>query len=50
MANLSTNYMGLDLKNPLMVGACNLSMETDLARKMEDAGASAIVFKSLFEE
>ncbi len=50
MAKLSTNYMGLELKNPLVVGACNLSMETDLARKMEDAGASAIVFKSLFEE
>ncbi|TVR41365.1 MAG: dihydroorotate dehydrogenase-like protein [Bacteroidia bacterium] len=50
MANLSTTYMGLELKNPLIVGACNLSMETDLAKKMEDAGASAIVFKSLFEE
>ncbi len=50
MANLSTKYMGLTLKNPLIVGACNLSMETDVARKMEDAGASAIVFKSLFEE
>ncbi len=50
MANLSTNYMGLSLKNPLVVGACNLSLDTDVARKMEDAGASAIVFKSLFEE
>ncbi len=50
MANLSTKYMGLTLKNPLIVGACNLSMETDVVRKMEEAGASAIVFKSLFEE
>ncbi len=50
MANLTTKYMGLNLKNPLIVGACNLTMETDLARQMEDSGASAIVFKSLFEE
>ncbi len=50
MANLTTNYLGLSLKNPLIVGACNLSLEPDLAKKMEDAGAAAIVFKSLFEE
>lgn len=50
MANLKTNYLGLELKNPLIAGACNLSLEPDLAKKMEDAGASAIVFKSLFEE
>lgn len=50
MANLSSNYMGLELKNPLIVGACNLSLEIDMARQMEDSGASAIVFKSLFEE
>lgn len=50
MANLSTEYLGLKLKNPLIVGACNLSLEPDLAKKIEDAGAAAIVFKSLFEE
>ncbi len=50
MAKLSTNYMGLALKNPLIVGASNLSLDTDMAKKLEDAGASAIVFKSLFEE
>ncbi len=50
MAKLSTNYLGLTLKNPLITGACNLSMDTDVAKKMEDAGVSAIVFKSLFEE
>ncbi len=50
MANLTTNYLGLNLKNPLIVGACNLSLEPDIAKKMEDAGAAAIVFKSLFEE
>ncbi len=50
MAHLSTNYMGLTLKNPLIVGACNLSMDSGTASKMEEAGAAAIVFKSLFEE
>ncbi len=50
MANLSTTYLGISLKNPLIAGACNLSMDTDVAKKMEDAGVSAIVFKSLFEE
>ncbi len=50
MANLKTTYLGLELKNPLIVGACNLSLEPELAKKMEDAGAAAIVFKSLFEE
>ncbi len=42
--------MGLTLKNPLIVGACNLSMDSGTASKMEEAGAAAIVFKSLFEE
>ncbi len=50
MANLTTEYLGLKLKNPLIVGACNLSLEPDLAKRIEDAGAAAIVFKSLFEE
>jgi dihydroorotate dehydrogenase (fumarate) len=50
MTNLSTTYMGLQLKNPIIVGACNLTLDLDVARKLEDAGASAIVFKSLFEE
>lgn len=50
MAKLTTNYLGIKLKNPLIVGACNLSLDIDQARKMEDAGAAAIVFKSLFEE
>ena len=50
MAHLSTNYMGLTLKNPLIAGACNLSMDPGTASRMEEAGAAAIVFKSLFEE
>ncbi len=50
MADLTTTYMGLALKSPLIVGACNLTMEKDIAQKMEEAGAGAIVYKSLFEE
>jgi dihydroorotate dehydrogenase (fumarate) len=50
MANLKTTYLGLELKNPLIMGACNLTLDLDTAKRIEDAGASAIVFKSLFEE
>jgi len=50
MANLKTNYMGLELKNPVIMGACNLTLDVDVAKRIEDAGAAAIVFKSLFEE
>lgn len=50
MANLKTNYMGLELKNPVIMGACNLTLDPEVAKRIEDAGASAIVFKSLFEE
>jgi len=48
--NLSTRYLGLDLPNPFVVGASPLSDELDDAKKLEDAGASAIVMRSLFEE
>jgi dihydroorotate dehydrogenase (fumarate) len=50
MSRLKTTYLGLDLKNPLIMGACNLTLDMDTAKKIEDAGAAAIVFKSLFEE
>ena len=50
MANLSTNYMGIELKNPVIVGANNLVTNIDNLKRMEDAGAAAIVYKSLFEE
>ena len=48
--DLSTQYLGLSLKNPLMVGACPLSENVDVIRTLEDAGAAAIVMHSLFEE
>lgn len=48
--NLSTKYLGLTLKNPIIVGASNLVTDLDMLKKLEAAGASAIVYKSLFEE
>jgi len=48
--NLSTKYLGLSLKNPIIVGASNLVTDIEMLKKMEAAGASAIVYKSLFEE
>jgi dihydroorotate dehydrogenase (fumarate) len=48
--DLSTRYLGLELENPFVVGASPLADDIDNARRMEDAGASAIVMRSLFEE
>jgi dihydroorotate dehydrogenase (fumarate) len=48
--NLSTNYLGLKLKNPFVVGASPFCDNLDAAIRLEDAGASAIVMRSLFEE
>ena len=50
MIDLSTKYLGLDLRNPLVVAASPLSKEIANLRHMEDAGAGAIVLHSLFEE
>jgi len=50
MVDLQTNYMGIPLKNPLIVGACSLSKQIDTIRELEEAGAGAVVIKSLFEE
>jgi dihydroorotate dehydrogenase (fumarate) len=50
MANLITSYMGLKLKNPIIAGASNLMRSIDNIKKIEEAGAAAIVYKSLFEE
>jgi dihydroorotate dehydrogenase (fumarate) len=48
--DLSTNYLGLKLKHPLIVGASPMSNDVDQVRRLEDAGAAAIVMHSLFEE
>jgi dihydroorotate dehydrogenase (fumarate) len=50
MIDLSTSYLGLELKNPLVASASPLSEEIDNLRQMEDAGAGALVLHSLFEE
>jgi len=50
MTDLSTTYLGLNLKNPLVASASPLSKKTERARKLEEAGISAIVMYSLFEE
>jgi dihydroorotate dehydrogenase (fumarate) len=50
MIDLSTTYLGLKLKNPLVPSASTLTDEIGSIRKMEDAGAAAIVLHSLFEE
>lgn len=50
MADLSTNYLGLELKNPLVPSSSPLSKHLDSARRLEDAGAAALVMHSLFEE
>jgi len=48
--DLSTTYLGLELKNPFVPSSSPLSKRLDPARQLEDAGASAIVMYSLFEE
>lgn len=50
MKNLETSYMGIQLKNPVILGASELSSEIDSLKKAEQAGAAAIVYKTLFEE
>lgn len=47
---LRTQYLGLELDSPLILGASPWSLDLDVARRAEDAGASAIVMASLFEE
>jgi dihydroorotate dehydrogenase (fumarate) len=48
--NLTTRYMGLNLKNPVVASSSPLSQNLDSIRQLEDHGASAIVMFSLFEE
>jgi dihydroorotate dehydrogenase (fumarate) len=50
MADLKTSYMGLELANPLIAGASDLTADVDTIKRIADAGAGAIVLKSLFEE
>jgi dihydroorotate dehydrogenase (fumarate) len=50
MPDLTTTYLGLRLKNPLVASASPLSKKLDRVRRLEDAGAAAVVMYSLFEE
>jgi hypothetical protein len=50
MVDLSTTYLGLKLKNPLVASASPLSEKVETVKELEGAGISAIVMYSLFEE
>jgi dihydroorotate dehydrogenase (fumarate) len=50
MAQLSTTYMGIQLKNPVIAGASAYTMRMDSIKKIDEAGAAALVISSLFEE
>ncbi|HEX7411570.1 MAG TPA: dihydroorotate dehydrogenase-like protein [Bacteroidales bacterium] len=50
MTNLSTHYMGIPLRNPIIIGSSSLVNDLNMLKKLEEAGAAAVVYKSLFEE
>jgi dihydroorotate dehydrogenase (fumarate) len=50
MADLRTEYMGLELRNPVVIASCGLTKDTAGVRRCAEAGAGAVVLKSLFEE
>ena len=50
MSQLETTYLGLKLKNPVIVGSSGLTSSIDKIKKIEEKGAGAIVLKSIFEE
>ncbi len=50
MINLTTNYMGIELKNPIIAGASGMSSDLNMLKKLEAAGAAAVIYKTLFEE
>jgi dihydroorotate dehydrogenase (fumarate) len=48
--DLTTKYLGLTLKNPIIVGSCDLTSNISDIKKLEKQGAAAVVLKSIFEE
>lgn len=50
MSNLKTSYLGLELKNPLVVSSNPLTNDVDAVARLEEAGAAAVVMRSIFEE
>jgi len=50
MVDLRTSYMGVELENPFIAGACEMTAHMEALKKIEEAGAGGVVIKSLFEE
>jgi dihydroorotate dehydrogenase (fumarate) len=50
MINLSAKYMGINLRNPIIISSCSLAHSAEGVKRLADAGAGAVVLKSLFEE
>ncbi len=50
MKNLSVKYLGMELKSPIIASSCGLTSKVESIKKLEAAGAGAVVLKSLFEE
>ncbi len=50
MASLNTRYMGLELRNPIIIGSSGLTSSLENVKELEKNGAGAVVLKSLFEE
>ena len=48
--NTTTNFMGLKIKSPIIVGSCGLTSDLETLKKIEKAGAGAVILKSVFEE
>jgi dihydroorotate dehydrogenase (fumarate) len=50
MVDLSTEYLGLELKNPIIVGSSGLTGSVEKIKDIEAKGAGAVVLKSIYEE
>ncbi len=50
MSRTATTYLGLNLKNPIIIGSSPLTASLDKLKRCEDGGAAAVVLKSIFEE
>jgi dihydroorotate dehydrogenase (fumarate) len=50
MPTISTHYMGIELRNPVIAGSSGLTSSVGGVKSLEDAGAGAVVLKSIFEE
>jgi len=50
MRDIRTNYLGLELSSPIVAGSCSITSSVENLKKLEVAGAGAVVLKSLFEE